>query len=198
MLTDTRQPVDASPSSNAADIKLVRGSGANMAPLGPLKKKKYDSTMQSQSGSGGNTPMSSTSSTTQMQSSRNDMWSSNAGRHAIYAGSKRPVDFLNYDDPSDEHQSNLVASESPNKRVKSGVLTPPPPEDLWVLPTAELSPDTEGGGVSIKREELDDEMHDADEGVSITVPIDDAVVDQKHLYSDLDEMIIQAQRDAMS
>lgn len=163
-----------------------RKSGANTAPLGSLKRR-YDSAMQSSHGSRATTPMSSTSS-----------WPSNLHGPAIKELMERAdVDsksaaFLDYDD-----EPTNCGPESPNKRLKSGVLTPPVPEDL-VMASTEKSPVDCAGGVSIKREDADLEMGEIREAAPTAVRDTnvDPGVDQKYAYDALDEMILEAQKNA--
>jgi hypothetical protein len=138
-----------------------RSSGANCAPLGPIKKR-YDSALQSSRTSQASTPMSSN-------------WSSNgeASKRMEYVCSKRPISFLDYDDPEEKPEETLKDS----KRIKSGVLTPPLPEDLVMASTEES-----GGGVPIKHE-VDLELGE----------IEEAGGSKKYAYEVLDEMITQAQ-----
>jgi hypothetical protein len=142
-----------------------RFSGANCAPLRPIKKR-YDSALQSSRTSQASTPMSS-------------HWSSNgeASKRMEYIDSKRPVSFLDYDDPEEKPEENPKDS----KRIKSGVLTPPLPEDLVMASTEES-----GGGAAIKHE-TDLEMSE----------IEEAGGSKKYAYEDLDEMITQAQNEAV-
>jgi hypothetical protein len=140
-------------------------SGANCAPLGPIKRS-YDSAMQSSRGSQASTPMSS-------------HWSSNgeAPKRVEHVGFKRAVSFLDYGDPEDKPEENPKDS----KRIKSGVLTPPLPEDLVMTSAEEF-----GGGVPVKHE-IDLEMGE----------INEVAGSNKYAYEDLDEMITQAQKKAM-
>jgi hypothetical protein len=150
---------------DASMVDGPRSSGANCAPLGPIKKR-YDSALQSSRTSQASTPMSS-------------HWSSNgeASKRIEYVGSKRPVSFLDYDDPEEKPEENPKNS----KRIKSGVLTPPMPEDLVMASTEES-----GGGFAIKHE-TDLEMGE----------IEEAGGSKKYAYEDLDEMITQAQKEAV-
>ncbi|KAG9689745.1 hypothetical protein KCU95_g13461, partial [Aureobasidium melanogenum] len=123
-----------------------------------------------------------------MQRSRNSQaptpmsshWSSNGDKYEehIHIASKRDVTFLDYDDPEDKPEEN---PKDP-KRLKSDVLTPPLPEDLVMASTAES-----GDGVSVKHE-TDLEMGEIKEGGD----------GNKLAYEDLDEMINQAQKEAMN
>ena len=166
MLTAVNPPDerDTSMAEDEFDVGPL-SSGANCAPLGPIKRR-YDSAMQSSHSSQVSTPMSS-------------HWSSNgeAFKRLEHVGSKRDVSFLDYDDPEEKPEENPKDS----KRIKSGVLTPPLPEDLVMASTEES-----GGGVSIKPE-IDLEMGE----------IREAGGSSKYVYEDLDEMITQAQKDAM-
>jgi hypothetical protein len=167
MLTAVNAPPaerDASMVDDDFDVG-PRSSGANCAPLGPIKKR-YDSALQSSRTSQASTPMSS-------------HWSSNgeASKRIEYVGSKRPVSFLDYDDPEEKPEENPKNS----KRIKSGVLTPPMPEDLVMASTEES-----GGGFAIKHE-TDLEMGE----------IEEADGSKKYAYEDLDEMITQAQKEAV-
>ncbi|KAK6002569.1 hypothetical protein QM012_001319 [Aureobasidium pullulans] len=91
--------------------------------------------------------------------------------------SKRDVSFLDYDDPEDKPEENF---KDP-KRFKSGALTPPSPEDLVMA-----SIDESGDGIPVQNEtDLDmGEIKEAGDG--------------NKLYEDLDEMISQAQMEAMN
>lgn len=105
-------------------------------------------------------------------------WSSTGDKYEEHIGSKRDVSFLDYDDPEDKPEKNPKDS----KRLKSGVLTPPLPEDLVMGSTDEA-----GGGVPVKNE-TDLEMGEVRE-----------VGDGKLVaYEDLDELISQAQKEAMN
>lgn len=163
MLTAVNPPAgrDTSMAEDDFDVGPV-SSGANCAPLGPVKRRS-DSAMQSSRSSQASTPMSS-------------LWSSNgeASKRVEHVSSKRDVSFLDYDDPEDK-------SEGPkgSKRIRSGVLTPPLPEDLV------MATDESGGGVLIKPE-ADLEMGEIEEAGG-----------KKYAYEDLDEMITKAQKEAM-
>jgi hypothetical protein len=85
--------------------------------------------------------------------------------------------FPDYDDPEEKPEENPKDS----KRIKSGVLTPPMPEDLVMASTEES-----GGGFAIKHE-TDLEMGE----------IEEADGSKKYAYEDLDEMITQAQKEAV-
>jgi len=166
MLTAVNPPTerDTSMAEDDFDVGPI-SSGANCAPLGPVKRR-YESAMQSSRSSQASTPMSS-------------HWSSNseAFKRADHVGSKRDVSFLDYDDPEDKSEENPKDS----KRMRSGVLTPPLPEDLVMA-----SIDESGGGVMIKPE-TDLEMGE----------IEEAGGSKKYAYEDLDEMITRAQNEAM-
>lgn len=167
MLTAVNPPAEHTSSLVEEDFNVgPLSSGANCAPLGPFKRR-YDSAAQSSRSSQAPTPMSS-------------HWSSNGDKYEehIHIASKRDLTFLDYDDPEDKNEEN---PKDP-KRLKSGVLTPPLPEDLVMISTAES-----GGGVSVKRE-TNLEMGEIREGGN----------GNKFAYEDLDEMINQAQKEAMS
>ncbi|KAG9945558.1 hypothetical protein KCU85_g7200, partial [Aureobasidium melanogenum] len=167
MLTAVNPPAEHTSSLVEEDFNVgPLSSGANCAPLGPFKRR-YDSAAQSSRSSQAPAPMSS-------------HWSSNGDKYEehIHIASKRDVTFLDYDDPEDKNEEN---PKDP-KRLKSGVLTPPLPEDLVMTSTAES-----GGGVSVKRE-TNLEMGEIREGGN----------GNKFAYEDLDEMINQAQKEAMS
>jgi hypothetical protein len=164
MLTAVNPPSaerDASMVEDDFDVG-PRSSGANCAPLGPIKKR-YDSALQSSRTSQASTPMSS-------------HWSSNGGssKRMEYVSSKRPISFLDYDDPEEKPEEN----PKDFKRIKSGVLTPPLPGDLVMTSTEES-----GGGAAIKHE-TDLEMGE----------IEEAGGSKRYAYEDLDEMITQAQK----
>ena len=79
--------------------------------------------------------------------------------------------FLDYDDAVDD-------SSVSNKRIKSGVLTPPLPEELIMGPPHKDSPGD--GGVPIQYEELElGEIREAG--------------DHKYAIEDLDQLILEAQ-----
>ncbi|KAI4731926.1 hypothetical protein E4T49_00186 [Aureobasidium sp. EXF-10728] len=166
MLTAVNPPSERATSMTEDDFDVgPLSSGANCAPLG-APKRRYDSAMQSARCSRTSTPMSL-------------QWSSggDAPNHVERIGPKRVVSFLDYDDPED------MPEEAPkdSKRLKSGALTPPLPEDLVMVSTEETD-----GGVPIKHE-TDLEMGE----------IEEASVGNKYAYEDLDEMINQAQKNAM-
>ncbi|CAD0092229.1 unnamed protein product [Aureobasidium vineae] len=166
MLTAVNPPSERATSMTEDDFDVgPLSSGANCAPLGP-PKKRYDSAMQSSRSSQAPTPMSF-------------QWLSggDAPNHVERVGPKRAVSFLNYDDPEDEPEDTTKDC----KRLKSGALTPPLPEDLVMASTEET-----GGGVPIKHE-TDLEMGEVEE----------ARGGNKYAYEDLDEMIDQAQTKAM-
>lgn len=165
MLTAANPPAECD-ASMVDDFDVgPRSSGANCAPLGPVKKC-HGSALQSSRASQASTPMSS-------------HWSSNgeASKRMEYVGSKRPVSFLDYDDPEEKPEENPKDS----KRIKSGVLTPPLPEDLVMASTEES-----GGGVPIKYE-IDLEIGEIEEAGG-------PGGSKKYAYEDLDEMITQAQK----
>ncbi|KAI5275440.1 hypothetical protein E4T47_01572 [Aureobasidium subglaciale] len=169
MLTAVNPGVRSESPMTMTDAAAPRSSGANSAPLGPLKRR-YDSAMQSSGNSRAHTPMAS-------------HWSSNVGPIKYSKrdddGSRRAVSFLDYDDPDE----NMGEDPQPVKRIRtrSGVLTPPPLEDL-VMPSTERD-----GGVSIKSETVDLEVGELEEASTT-----------KYAYEELDEMISQAQKDAMA
>jgi hypothetical protein len=166
MLTAVNPPDERAASTAEDDFDVgPLSSGANCAPLGPIKRS-YDSAMQSSRGSQASTPMSS-------------HWSSNgeAPKRVEHIGFERAVSFLDYGDPEDKPEENPKDS----KRIRSGVLTPPLPEDL-VMASAHES----GGGVPIKHE-IDLEMGE----------IKEVAGSNQYAYDDLDEMITQAQKEAM-
>lgn len=166
MLTAVNPPDERDTSMAEDDFDVgPLSSGANCAPLGPIKRR-YEPAMQSSRSSQASTPMSS-------------LWSSNgeASKREEHIGSKRDVSFLDYDDPEDKAEEDPKAS----KRIRSGVLTPPLPEDLVMAST-----DESGGGVPIKPE-TDLEMGE----------IEEAGGSNKYAYEDLDEMITRAQKEAM-
>ncbi|KAI5194588.1 hypothetical protein E4T39_08603 [Aureobasidium subglaciale] len=169
MLTAVNPGVGPESPMPMTEAAAPRSSGANCAPLGPLKRR-YDSAMQSSGSSQAQTPMSS-------------HWSSNVGLIKYSKrdddDSKRAVSFLDYDDPNENMDENRQFVK--RIRTRSGVLTPPLLEDL-LMPSIERD-----GGVFIKNETVDLEMGEIQE-TSAT----------KHAYEELDEMIIQAQRDAMA
>jgi hypothetical protein len=166
MLTAVNPPDERATSTADDDFDVgPLSSGANCAPLRPIKRS-YDSAMQISRGSQASTPMSS-------------HWSSNgeAPKRVELVGFKRAVSFLDYGDPEDKPEEN---PKDP-KRIRSGVLTPPLPEDL-VMASAEES----GGGVPVKHE-IDLEMGE----------IKEVAGSNNYAYEDLDEMITQAQKKAM-
>lgn len=165
MLTAVNPPVEHATSLIEEDLNVgPRSSGANCAPLGP-PKRRYHSAMQSSRSSQAPTPMSS-------------HWSSNGDKYGEHIASKRDVIFLDYDDPEDKPEEN---PKDP-KRFKSGVLTPPLPEDLVMAST-----DESVGGVVVK-DETDLEMGEVKENGD----------GNKLAYEDLDELIDQAQKEAMN
>ncbi|KAI4723033.1 hypothetical protein E4T48_00628 [Aureobasidium sp. EXF-10727] len=166
MLTAVNPPSERATSMTEDDFDVgPLSSGANCAPLG-ASKRRYDSAMQSARSSQTSTPMSL-------------QWSSGGEyhNHADRIGPKRAVSFLDYDDPEDKPEE----APKDSKRLKSGALTPPLPEDLVMVSTEETD-----GGVPIKHE-TDLEMGE----------IEEASVGNKYAYEDLDEMINQAQKNAM-
>lgn len=166
MLTAINPPAEGDTPMAEDDFDVgPLSSGANCAPLGPVKRRCV-SALQSSRTSQASTPMSS-------------LWSSHeeASKRVEHIGSKRDVSFLDYDDPTDKSEENLKDS----KRIRSGVLTPPLPEDLVMASTDEA-----GSGVLIKPET------DLETG-----EIEEAGGSNKYAYEDLDEMITQAQKEAM-
>lgn len=132
MLTAVNPPAESDTPMAEDDFDVGPiSSGANCAPLGPVKRR-YESAMQSSRSSQASTPKSS-------------LWSSNgeASKRVEHVGSKRDVSFLDYDDPKDKSEEYPKDS----KRIRSGVLTPPLPGDLVMAST-----DESGGGVPIKPE----------------------------------------------
>ncbi|KAG9564575.1 hypothetical protein KCU79_g4973, partial [Aureobasidium melanogenum] len=167
MLTAVNPPDEHASSLIEEDFNVgPLSSGANCAPLG-APKRRYDSAIQSSRSSQAPTPMSF-------------HWSSNGDvpKYEEHVSSKRDVSFLDYDDPEDKPEEN----PKDLKRLKSGVLTPPLPEDLVMASTNES-----GGGVLVK-DEADLEMGEIKEGGD----------GNKFAYEDLDEMISQAQKEAMN
>lgn len=165
MLTSVNPPVsnfqvpNVKPEDDIFDVGPL-SSGANRAPLGPIKRR-YDSAMQSSHGSRTATPLPA--------------WSPHAGLPRRAIAQQRDVVLLDYDDP-EEVPNDCIS----NKRFKSGVLTPPRPEDLIMKSVQEPN---------VKVEDAELEMGEIKE-------VPEVGSEHKYVYDGLEEMIQEAQKSA--
>ena len=152
-------PPDAIMSDSEPLDLMALSSGANTARLGPSKRRHATSTQSSRV----------SSSAFGVDVDVGVLASQRSG-----SGSKRAMPFLDYDDVADDISGT-------NKRIKSGVLTPPLPEDLIMgAPGEEDSPGN--GGVPIRYEDL--ELGEIRESSRF---------DHKYAVEDLDQVILEAQ-----
>ncbi|THY62035.1 hypothetical protein D6C99_01032 [Aureobasidium pullulans] len=165
MLTSVNPPVsnfqvpNVKPGDDIFDVGPL-SSGANRAPLGPIKRR-YDSAMQSSHGSRTATPLPA--------------WSPHAGLPRRAIEQQRDAVLLDYDDP-EEVPKDCIS----NKRFKSGVLTPPRPEDLVMKSVQEPT---------VKVEDAELEMGEIKE-------VPEVGSEHKYVYDGLEEMIQEAQKSA--